>query len=285
MNESRISNALSKGCSWPNYQDLHKSRTFSEFEYTHVPCSYVTVKTVIFRCHKQPIPRSNIFRVKTAIIRCHKQPILRSDISKVKTVIFRYHDPILRSDVFKAQPAIHHTRPIYGCPQTPGDPVTWMLARQVRSPQQPWSPYLQAESFLTQRGSRAFQNSMSVRTIEWRWATAKGNLTLRPGSAASTGAARAAGRTASIAVRAVKEIFMVDGATWLLEWMWWEDSIWMVMVEERWLNGDAGVEGMWWRSGRVLGKCCPFIDGERTSVRSRLSMEVTDASQDRLHST
>lgn len=37
----------------------------------------------------------------------------------------------------------------------------------------------------------------------------KGNLTWRPGSGASAGAAREAGRTASIAVRAVKEIFMV----------------------------------------------------------------------------
>lgn len=37
----------------------------------------------------------------------------------------------------------------------------------------------------------------------------KENLTERPGSAASAGAARVAGRTTSIAVRAVKEIFMV----------------------------------------------------------------------------
>lgn len=41
----------------------------------------------------------------------------------------------------------------------------------------------------------------------------KGNLTLSSGSASSTGAARAAGRMASIAVRAVKAIFMVGGAT------------------------------------------------------------------------
>ena len=50
-------------------------------------------------------------------------------------------------------------------------------------------------------------NSMSVRTSS----DGKKNLTFRPISAVSAGAPRVPGRIASIAVRAVKQFFMVYG--------------------------------------------------------------------------